>query len=313
MISEHDVYNIKQVALALGGAAVIAVGFAGCSGSSSTVTAPGDVAQSKMSRVLPGSMSLQRLAGVINPLAVSAGGVTRRRTGWVSQEAKDRSIVKAYVSDNNANAVQVFKEKKPLSPIETITSGISGPLGSAVDSHGNLYVANGVGSTVTVYPPGQDVPSETYSVAVPDDVAVGKDGTVYVVSYSQNLVTEFDKGQFTPSRTLSINEPVGAALDAKNNLYVSFYNSPDGTYVGDVQKYGPKSTTGTDLGIAIGAPGMLLIDKHSDLLLADQTAGQVDFFKPGAQTPYGSLQGFYDVYSIALNPKEGRLLIANVL
>ncbi|HEX3368531.1 MAG TPA: hypothetical protein VHS56_03065, partial [Candidatus Cybelea sp.] len=85
------------------------------------------------------------------------------------------------MSSSTGNIVDIFPEYgKNAQPIGQITDGLNKPIGTAVDRHGNLYVANYGNSTVTVYPRGSISPSKAYSIGLqlPFEVAVGDDGTL---------------------------------------------------------------------------------------------------------------------------------------
>ena len=109
-----------------------------------------------------------------------------------------------YVADTYANTVWIFPAggANP-SPVTSITSGLSGPQGMAIDSAGNLYVANGSGADVAIFPPGSSTPSRTLTqdLVVPDAVAVDKKGNVWVSNELGNYtgsVVEFPAGKSTP-------------------------------------------------------------------------------------------------------------------
>src|SRR5579871_1406819 len=59
-----------------------------------------------------------------------------------------------YVSDANANAIEVYRAVgRHQQPIKTITVGIDGPQGVFVDAQQDLYVPNSIGEDVTIYAP----------------------------------------------------------------------------------------------------------------------------------------------------------------
>ena len=106
-----------------------------------------------------------------------------------------------YVSAFNNNYVDIYETKgSHQAPIGTITAGLAGPEGMAVDKGRNLYVTNTDNNTVTVYPPGSTSPTAaTYSQGVnePAGVCVGKDGTAYIVNLA-GTVAEYAKGSTSP-------------------------------------------------------------------------------------------------------------------
>ncbi len=223
-------------------------------------------------------------------------------------EASGGGVV--YVSDFGNNAVYSYSAAAPGAPLETITSGMSEPLGNCVNPAGDLYVANSLNSTVTVYPKGKTAPSKTYATGLtnPSGCTLGADGTLYVVEFAAGSVVEFDPGTKKPSRVLAINKPEGAALDGSGNLYIS-YNTTAG--LGAVEKYAPRATTGTDLGIFVEFAGDVKVDKAGDILVEDQTAAKVQFFKSGQSLPYGSISlGSHDAYKMALSGNGKLLYIA---
>jgi len=241
--------------------------------------------------------------------AAPIGGVRETSPGWLSEDAKT-GAAKVYVTDDAANAVYIYKAASPTAPIGTITNGLSEPLGSFVDGSGKLYVANLGSSSVTVYAPGKTAPSKTYTsgLSEPIGVAVGSDGTIYVSEFEAGAVVEYYKGKSTPSLTLSVPEPEGVALDSSNNLYVS-YNGSSG---GAVLKFKPKAKTGTDLGITVQFSGDVKLDKKNDVILEDQIAQTVNFYRPNATLPYKTIAVGGDAYKLALNSYETSVYVATV-
>jgi hypothetical protein len=231
--------------------------------------------------------------------------------GFMSEEAK-KSSSNLYVSDLGEGAVEIYNGAHPTSPTGSITSGISEPLGNCTDSSGNLYVTNIGNSTVTIYAKGKTTPKTTLSSGLegPIGCAVGKDGTLYVSEYESDAVVEYAKGKSTPARTLAIpGGAEGVALDSKNNLYVS-YNGNSG---GQVEEFKPKASTGKVLGIALEFAGDLKLNKANDILVEDQDQQAVEFYKPGASSPYGSISASgFDTYKLALNSTEKDAYLAVV-
>src|SRR5580704_9224748 len=115
---------------------LIAAPLAGCSGATSALptAAASSLADAKTTASAPGS------------------------TQWSAQPDAHHKKVKQllFVSDNENNRVLVYntatKTQNPPA-LRTITNGVQKPNGLATDESGNLYVANYLSNTVTVYAP----------------------------------------------------------------------------------------------------------------------------------------------------------------
>jgi hypothetical protein len=271
-----------------------ALTFAGCSASS-----PG------------GAPSGASLLGISTRAADPAAGL-------LSTGATSKGLL--FVANGRNNAVDIYDKNPPNALLGKITNGIVGPNGMAVDTAGDLFVANTDNQTVTEYPPGSTKPSKTYTkgfngklLTNPLNVAVGNDGTLYLVNYTfvgnGSEVLEYPRHSLNPSLRISIpGGAEGLALDHKNNLYVSF----NGQAGGQILKFAPHSTTGKDLGITFGFAGGLAFDGKQNLLVCDQTAPAIYVFPPGATKPSKTITGgFADPYHIAFGQHFLRLYVAD--
>ncbi len=129
-------------------------------------------------------------------------------------------------------------------PATTITSsfnGIDSPSGIAVDSAGNIYVANwsggpgGLGS-VTIYsaashgagPPIATIAGDNTGLNNPLEIAVESNGSIFVLNsdYAITVYPAGSSGDVTPKATFSIdgsgkNYPAGMAVDDHGDVYVA--------------------------------------------------------------------------------------------
>jgi Beta-propeller repeat/NHL repeat len=127
--------------------------------------------------------------------------------------------------------------------------GLDTPLGVAVDSVGNLYVANdgstdGDVDTMTVYPPNNTLPSATIGsntgLDEPSGIAVDSGGNIYVtnegsVTGGVDSVTVYSPGSYAnavPTAAIvgsntGLDLPYGIVTDTSGNIYVA--NSAGGS------------------------------------------------------------------------------------
>lgn len=230
--------------------------------------------------------------------------------GWISASLPQHIV---YVADEGAQTVYIFPQLgQNQAPVGAITSGLVGPNGLFVDAHGNLYVCNFGGGTVTVYHRGQTTPFRTLTGAGSAiDVVVGLDGSVYVSDWdsgSNGRLVEYAPHHSSPSQIINVNGgPEGLALDKNNNLFLA-YN--DITFNdGEVLEFAPGSSTGTNLGIHIGNAGGATIDSNQNLLVVDQFIPGVDVFPPGQTKPSKQITGFALAFDLALTASGERLWI----
>ena len=216
---------------------------------------------------------------------------------------------KIYVSDING-AVYIFKSTGG-SPVGTITSGLSEPLGTWIDSKGTLYVTNLGNASIAVYPKGKTSPSTTLNdpTGGPISVAVGSTGTVYVSDFGSSVVYYYKKGATSPTGSVSLSYPEGIGIDSKGDVFVA-YN--DSSFNGHVAEFSSTLTKGKDLGITTGQSGDVRVDSKSDLVFEDQGQQAIDIFKKGDSTPSGgwSVSG-HDPYKLALDAAEKNVYIAD--
>ena len=155
-----------------------------------------------------------------------------------------------YVSDSTTQSILEFQggstgTATPVRSIAGAATGLSGVAGVALDSAGNLYVANSTGGggsgSVTIYSPGASgnvapIHTITTGTSTPANLTFDQYGTLYVLN--QNLaqygasVTEYPSPltATAPSITLSGsntrmepnagNPPVGLVVGPDNTLYV---------------------------------------------------------------------------------------------
>lgn len=228
---------------------------------------------------------------VSSPLRLPGAGVA-----LFSGDTQTRLI---YSSSFGNNAVDYYlKGSGPNNPVAGSLSGsLSNPEGMAVDSHGNLYVANSNDRNVLVYSVGSSEPSRTLNDPnkFPADIAIGSDGTVYVANGSGPIggsgnVVIYPPGSSNSSQTLSDSHFLhvsGVALDKHGNIYVSCNGLGQNT--GTVVKFKPGSTIGTDTHITLEGAGGVGFDRYGHLLVIDETVPSLNVYDVGNPKPIHQL------------------------
>ncbi|MGH7813206.1 MAG: SBBP repeat-containing protein [Candidatus Binataceae bacterium] len=191
--------------------------------------------------------------------------------------------ITVYPAGSNGNAA-------PIATITGSNTGLYAPLGIAVDSSGNVYVANvnddltfGDAGIVTVYPTGSngnvapiaaitDAYSENNGGSLAGGIAVDSSGNVYVancgicgsgsVPDSIDVLPAGSNGNVVPSASIAgsntgLSVPTGVALDSSGNIYVlNFVSHPGGA--GFITVY-PAGSNGN------AAPSAMIVGPATDL------------------------------------------------
>ena len=104
------------------------------------------------------------------------------------------------------------------------------PLGVAVDTAGNVYVADGANNRVLKLAPGSSAPTVLPFKGLnnPYGVAVDSAGNLYVVDGSNSRVLKLAVGTHiqTVLPFTGLRSPSGVAVDAAGNLYVTDWVDP---------------------------------------------------------------------------------------
>jgi hypothetical protein len=258
----------------LGTACVLGIAVTACSSSNA------------LTRVTPGSAS-QTQASHISTLR-----------GWMSPDIKLAKRL-LYVSvdvtapQHFVNVYWVHDDARQESLVGQITDGIDLPEGLAVDTKGNLYVANVDSKTVTVYGPRKTKPSLRLHVPHrPLDVAVGSNGYVYVGDEAGG-VDVYPPGATSSSLRLtnsSLTVVAGVAVSSSNDVYAAG-GSGDSTYAAPaVVEFAKAKGSGKNLGLT-GLSGRLpgVIVTGNDLIVTDFDAGEILTYPLGYTSPSSAI------------------------
>jgi hypothetical protein len=307
-----------QAATGLAITSLLAAPLAGCSGSSSA---------------LPTAPSAASSANSSQPAPAQGMGSQAQLSAQVETDAHHKKKVKLlFVSDNENNRVLVYnaasKTQNPP-PIRTITNGVQAPNGITTDKSGNLYVANYVANTVTIYAPNASAPKTTISNGLngPWDVKVDGFGNVFVANVplygGTNTVSEYPAGSSSPSDTWSAPSGLtisGIALlnptmQGETSIYALAYSlNGSGFASGTALTCYPGSPTCTNLGYSFGQTGGIAVEqsptsKPFEWLAVDQYIPGIDIFTQGQSSKQLVTGGTPEF--IALNSTDNELFVAD--
>lgn len=120
------------------------------------------------------------------------------------------------------NSITKIDRKGQTSP--SVTSGLSGPVGIAVDKQtGDVYVANCRGNSIAkIAPDGTASPfAKSDLFKCPNGISFGPEGNLYVVNYRDNKMLKIDpKGVVTPFTTVS-DKGLGHLCFKDDRFYVT--------------------------------------------------------------------------------------------
>jgi sugar lactone lactonase YvrE len=186
-------------------------------------------------------------------------------------------------------------------------SGMTRPVGAAVDRNGRIFVADEGGALWTLDP----VRHRFATLPTPDDVVVGLAGHIFVNTLGDNALHEFDAQGHQVATMSGIDQPQGIALDAADNLY---YTESARGRIGRVVRtflLDPPKVTRTTRGTFIICPVVRRApDFHEPLSLvtgSSPTTSILQLVQPGADSS-GALEVQTPERSVTIDVGGGGLL-----
>jgi sugar lactone lactonase YvrE len=202
------------------------------------------------------------------------------------------TVQELWVSDYTANTVTAYGLAATPTPIssDTITAGLSMPVGIAVDASGDLWVANIGGHNVTVYAPGTNtaIAADTISAGLnsPAGLAFDASGSLWVADAGLSIIEAFVPGTNTPiagdTITAGVSGPQDLAFDASGHLWVANTNASD--VIAFSVTPTPTQITADTITAGLSGPDGLTFDASGLLRVADQTNSTITAYTPGTST-----------------------------
>jgi serine/threonine-protein kinase len=254
-------------------ATALALGLAGCSGGSSSLSPSvgGSTAASSFAHSGP----IGPLSGLLDPAAAPKQ--------------------KIFIVERDVNTLVTYTtDGKPSTP--TIT-GLSTPVGVAVDANGKIYVANSGSAstpgTITTYNPdgSQTTPTITVGLA-PFGVAVDGNGKIYVANYDSGTVTTYlPDGTPTTPTIGGLLSPTDVKVDSNGKIYVT--QKGTSSFNGSVTTYNPDgSQTKPTITAGIYLPASLALDAKGNIYVSNDATDDITTYAPNGKQRKVTMSGF---------------------
>ncbi|HEY5315212.1 MAG TPA: BACON domain-containing carbohydrate-binding protein, partial [Pirellulales bacterium] len=190
-------------------------------------------------------------------------------------------------------------------------TGLSTPVGVALDGSGNVYVVNETANTVSVFTGSTTASATLTGLSLPQSLIFDTSGDLFVSNAGNNTVSEFLPGHTTPSFTLGgLSSPGHMIFDSSGNLYVANFSG------GTVSRFAKGATTASLTYKGLDEPTGLALDSSGDLFVANFATStstySVSEFKPGITTSTVTLTGVTSPDALAFD-SSGNLYVANDL
>ncbi len=206
----------------------------------------------------------------------------------------------------------------------TLGGGFSAPRGVAVDTSGNVYVADSGNNEVKEIPAGCLTAScvvqlgGSYGFVSPKGMAVDASGDVFVADSSANKVEELTPNCFSSSCVTvlgggySFNDPTGLAVDAGGDVFIAVYGAGN---VVEIPSGCTLSSCVKTIGSGFTSPDAVAVDGSNSVFVTDNSTEYVSEIHT-VSTPYDTTTRlatgftFESLRGIALD-SSGNLYVAD--
>lgn len=202
-------------------------------------------------------------------------------------------------------------------PTMVVASGLNSPRGVAVDSGGNVYIANTNANQVLEAAPGGTPTSVPGAVSYPRGVAIDSGGDLYIADTGNNRIVadppsgspsvNFDGSVLDSGGAWQLSSPHGVAVDATGNLYIA---DTGNNRVLEVSMAGGTPGAVTSIGSGLGHPHGVAVDAAGNVYIADTGNNQVVKIAAGTGVQTTVASGLSWPTGVAVD-HAGNIYIAN--
>jgi sugar lactone lactonase YvrE len=185
--------------------------------------------------------------------------------------------------------------------------GLSSPDGVAVDSAGDLFIADTNNNRVVELKADGSQTIVGSGLSAPTAVAVDGQGDVFIADAGNQRVVEVAAGGGQTTVASGLSTPWGVAVDSAGDIFIA---EPNSNQVVEVTPPSPTQPSGsqTTVGTGLNAPYGVGVDSAGDVFIADTDNNRVVEVKGGSQTTVGS--GLFDPTGVAVD-SSGDVFIAD--
>ncbi len=218
-VSGHDIRTFT-VPFSLGGSAVDGVAYSGITANPLTFgggQTTADITGTLLSDPGPSQTLILTLG------AASGGPVTGNTSSNTLTIDEPEGVQFSAVNETVSESAGTFSIPVTVSgspAVSTFASGFDQPYGVAVDSAGNLYVANTDNNTVSELNPAGQVIATLSGFNGPFGLAFDSAGNLFVANGGGDTVSELNPAGQVIATLSGFSGPVGLAFDSTGNLYV---------------------------------------------------------------------------------------------
>jgi DNA-binding beta-propeller fold protein YncE len=179
------------------------------------------------------------------------------------------------ISGQSLTVTQAGSTYVAANPVTTlVASGLTDPIGVAVDSSGNVYIADYGDNAVKEWTVSNNAVATLVSSGLnkPEGVAVDASGNVYIANTGNQAIVEWTPSNsnvttWVPSVPVGMGGPSDVALDGAGNLYMPYAGDIEGEDV--IYKGSPGNTNVTPLVTGLAAPGGVAVDGAGNVYVTD--------------------------------------------
>lgn len=227
-----------------------------------------------------------------------------------------------YVVD--AIADKVYTTNTSTGSSTAIITGLSWPVGLAVDKSGDLFIANnGSGgsnpsraNTITEYSAAGVISTFATGLSSPTDVAIDSSGNLYVRNDGSGTITKITSGGSKSTfasgfSSYDDNSPNGMVFDSHGNMYVASGTQSSDESIVKISSTGVKTTYSSNAsnGDLLNNPAGLTFDNNGNLYVANSNAHDIiKIASNGAQSVFATLPTGQNPSGVAFDSK-GNLFV----